>query len=356
MENYYNYKVCVLCLTYNQSAYIIDTLNGFCMQETTFPFVCTIVDDASTDGEQEVIKRYLQENFDIEDESTVRYKETDDYILTFARHKTNRNCYFAVLFLKYNHYRIQKDKMPYISEWSENVEYHATCEGDDYWIDSHKLQKQVDFLDKNPDYVLCCHETKRYNQNSGEMFFLRHKILDKYPEGFSFDSSYDGWEHEGWLTQTLTNLFRANYEGKNIYMSMTNRYDVIFMFFMKRAGKCFLMPDVMSVYRIHNGGICSGTPFVTFYFNILRAFEELNKKMDSPDAREALRRHVRVNIGNLILLREWVAIKRSIRIVNGYQSVCENVIFLFSLFFNGMIQVTRVFIGAIKTKLMGRKD
>ena len=97
------YKVCVWCNTYNQTSYIKDTMDGFCMQQTSFPFVCLIMDDASTDGEPEVIKQYLNDHFDTE-----WTKETDDYHLTLARHQENKNCYFAVYLLKYNHYSIKK--------------------------------------------------------------------------------------------------------------------------------------------------------------------------------------------------------------------------------------------------------
>lgn len=129
-------------------------MNGFTMQETNFPFACTILDDASTDGEQEVIKKYLQEHFDLDNRSVVRNEETDNYVLTFAQHKTNRNCYFVVLFLKYNHYSIKKAKNPYIKEWMGRAKYIATCEGDDYWTDPRKLQKQVAFLESHSDYGL----------------------------------------------------------------------------------------------------------------------------------------------------------------------------------------------------------
>lgn len=346
------YRVRVSCMTYNHASFIVDAMNGFCIQETTFPFVCAIIDDASTDGEQEVIKKYLQDNFDLEDQSIVRQEDSDDYILIFARHKTNTNCCFAVLFLKYNHYSIKKDKMHYISELLDNVEYHASCEGDDYWIDPQKLQKQVLFLDSHPDYVLCCHETKRYNQDTGEMSFPKHKILDRYPNGFSFDSSYDGWNYDGWLTQTLTNLFRADYEGKDIYLSMTQRYDVIFSYFITRAGKCFLMPDVMSVYRVHNQGICSGTPFTSFYLNILSAFQELNQKDNSHDARVVLQRHVWVNIGNLFFLREWSAVNQSIKAVKDVTPLFEYVVFLQTLFYQGICQIMRMSYGILKNKIM----
>ena len=61
------YLVRVRCDTYNHAAYIKDALDGFCMQTTNFPFICTIFDDASTDGEPEIIRSYLQEHFELED-------------------------------------------------------------------------------------------------------------------------------------------------------------------------------------------------------------------------------------------------------------------------------------------------
>ena len=153
-----DFLVCIRCFTFNHAPYIEDAMNGFCMQDASFPFVCTIVDDASTDGEQEVIKAYLQKHFDIDDPSIARNEETDDYVLVFARHKTNKNCFFSVFFLKYNHYsrpKAKDRKFLYISRWYDYAKYIAFCEGDDCWIDPLKLQKQVDFLEIHPDFGLC---------------------------------------------------------------------------------------------------------------------------------------------------------------------------------------------------------
>ena len=166
----YNFLVRVSCMTYNHATYIEDALNGFTMQKTNFPFVCTIVDDASTDGEQDVIKRYLERNFDLDAESDARNEETDDYFLIFAQNRINKNCYFAVLLLKYNHYQqleSRKRKLQYISEWSDNVEFIASCEGDDYWTNPNKLQKQVDFLNNHLDHGLVCTASKIYVQGVG---------------------------------------------------------------------------------------------------------------------------------------------------------------------------------------------
>lgn len=155
MEKEYKYMVAVQCMTYNQSKYILDALNGFVMQQTNFPYVVMVVDDASTDGEQEVIRKFVSEQFDINDTSVAYEKETDYAHITYAQHKTNKNCYIAVLYLKENHYSQRKTKMPYLAEWRDHVKYEALCEGDDYWIHPQKLQMQVDFLEENEEYVMC---------------------------------------------------------------------------------------------------------------------------------------------------------------------------------------------------------
>lgn len=147
---YPKFKVCCRCFTFNHAKFITDTMNGFTMQQTSFPFVCTIVDDASTDGEQEVIKQYVEDNFDFSEGSAAFNKETDYVFITYAQHKTNKNCYFAVLLLKENHYSQKKSKMLYLKEWRDLCEYEALCEGDDYWIDSNKIQMQVDYMDTHP--------------------------------------------------------------------------------------------------------------------------------------------------------------------------------------------------------------
>lgn len=189
---YPKFKVCVRCFTYNQSKYITDALNGFCMQETNFPFVCCVVDDASTDGEQEVINKYVEQHFNLEDTAVAYKKETDYAYITYAQHKTNKNCYFAVLLLKRNYYSTGEGekKMEYISEWLDNVEYEALCEGDDWWIEPKKLQMQIDFMDNNPEYGLC-HTNYKYGKgkhpgrpdvlpnddySNGKFFSVQHHI------------------------------------------------------------------------------------------------------------------------------------------------------------------------------------
>lgn len=146
------FKVRVDCITFNHAAYIVDAMNGFTMQKTSFPVATVIVDDASTDGEPDVIRKYLDDNFFL----PYRTEETDDYLLICAKHKSNYNCTFVVFLLKYNHYQVKKYKQPYFDAIT-NAEYVAMCEGDDYWIDPQKLSKQAAFMDSHPNHSLCIH-------------------------------------------------------------------------------------------------------------------------------------------------------------------------------------------------------
>lgn len=159
MSVFNDYLVCIRCKTYNHSAFITDALNGFVMQQTDFPFIAVIVDDASTDGEQEVIKAYVDEFFDHSEETGYKQWETEDAYWTFARHKENENCHFVVIYLKRNLYgnlqdRIKKDGL--MKDWC-NAKYIALCEGDDYWTDPLKLRKQVGFLESHPDCIMSVH-------------------------------------------------------------------------------------------------------------------------------------------------------------------------------------------------------
>ena len=179
---YPKFKVGTRCFTFNQAPYITDTMNGFTMQKTDFPFVCCIVDDASTDGEQKVILDYVMDNFDLSEGSAYYQKETDYAHITYAKHKTNANCYFVVLLLKENHYSRHELKLQYLKEWMDIVLYEAFCEGDDYWVDENKLQVQYDFLESNAECGMCYTNCNALYQQKG---ILVHKLLSKNTSQFS---------------------------------------------------------------------------------------------------------------------------------------------------------------------------
>ena len=238
--------VYVRCFTYNHSLYIEDALNGFTMQETTFPYVCCIVDDASTDGEQIVIKNYLNDYFDLEEKKLVQQEETDDYVLTFARHKTNLNCYFAVYFLKYNHYN-KKGKGQYIARWREKAKYIAFCEGDDYWILPQKLQMQVDFLEKHPKTGLVYTEINRYFQK--ESFFEREFFKSR-----PIKNTYDEFLMNSWFLAPCTWLYRSELSKRYpaLNSQKCHKGDTMMLLTFSKYSQVYFMDEVTAVYRILN--------------------------------------------------------------------------------------------------------
>ena len=151
-------------MTYNHASYIEDAMDGFCIQQTDFPYIAIICDDASTDGEPDVIKKYLDKHF--VDASSLDYQtwEDEEAFFIYTRNQTNPQCYFFVIFLKENYYSQKKDKTHLWQEWEKDSKYLAFCEGDDYWTESLKLQKQVEILENNPSYGMVYTDVHVYIQ------------------------------------------------------------------------------------------------------------------------------------------------------------------------------------------------
>ena len=232
--------VATRCFTFNHAPYIEDAMNGFAMQETSFPVITIIVDDASTDGEPEVIRKYLAEHF----QSPYRVEETEYANIICAKHKTNANCDFVVFLLKYNHYSIKKPKLPYLSEWNDNAKYIALCEGDDYWISPEKLQEQVGFLEQHPDYSTVYTSFKSYDVKNQKW---RPSDLRKTVSGNIY-SDIMAWEVGIW---TLTICFRAvNYKtlpqpnDKNVFTG-----DCFLFMHLSLCGKIYYLDEETAVYR-----------------------------------------------------------------------------------------------------------
>lgn len=241
MEQKYKYMVATRCFTFNHAPYIEDAMNGFAIQKTTFPVVTLIVDDASTDGEQDIIRNYLQEHF----VEPYREEETEYAHIVCAMHKTNANCIFVVFLLKYNHHSIKKSKMDYLSEWLDNAKYHAFCEGDDYWIDNHKLQKQVDYLESHEDCILVHSNFQALNNSTKEILYnasSRYKIVD----GYVFNNLFDGC-----FVRYLTVCYR-NLGLLSSIPIPTNAFagDLLLFYVLSKNGKFKFFNEEMGVYRV----------------------------------------------------------------------------------------------------------
>ena len=129
--------VSITCITYNHEQFISETIEGFLRQKTTFPIEILIHDDASTDRTADVIRKY----------------EKDHPDLIFP------------IYQKENQY--SKGNLPgKINLERAKGKYLAFCEGDDYWTDPFKLQKQVDFLELNPDFGLVHTDNNNFFENN----------------------------------------------------------------------------------------------------------------------------------------------------------------------------------------------
>lgn len=155
------YKVRIQCSTYNHAKYIEDALRGFSLQQTNFPFVCCVMDDASTDGEQDVLRRWIDNHCNADDVEVYDHPLT---IVLMAPDRKNRNCIYAIHLLKYNTWG-KPERHELLGHWRKLCEYEALCEGDDYWTDPLKLQKQVDFLESHSDYGLVYTQVEAFDEN-----------------------------------------------------------------------------------------------------------------------------------------------------------------------------------------------
>lgn len=143
------YKVLIRCNTYNHAPYIEETLNGFSLQKTGFPFVCIVVDDNSLDGEQNVIKNWISTECDIDNAKIIEIPLSTIIIVS---HMHNSDCIYAFYLLKQNLYSNAAIKDSLLKPWRDRCQYEAICEGDDYWTYDKKLSEQVLFLESHKDY------------------------------------------------------------------------------------------------------------------------------------------------------------------------------------------------------------
>ncbi len=140
--------VSVIVSCYNHELYIRECLDGILMQQTDFPFEIIIGDDCSTDNSLTILREYEQKHPDI--------------IKVIA---SKENLYSKKILLVYTQ-----------SYPKSRGKYIALCEGDDYWIDPHKLQRQVDFLESHPQYSMCFHD---YMIKNGDKMYPHHYQLKK---------------------------------------------------------------------------------------------------------------------------------------------------------------------------------
>jgi glycosyltransferase involved in cell wall biosynthesis len=212
--------VSIWCITYNHVNFIRDAIEGFLMQETTFPVEIFIHDDASTDGTVEIITEYAE-----------KYPEL-----------------FWTVLQKENQWSKGNRRILFDYHAKQRGEFIALCEGDDFWIAKNKLQNQVEILLKDPSISLvfhnaCCKHTK------SQYYFLHHSGLDK--NRFNLN---DIIEH-GWLMTTASIVHRKTYTVPSALYNYVTAGDKLIQICACLSGDAFYYDSVCSVYRIHERGV-----------------------------------------------------------------------------------------------------
>ncbi|MEO7044418.1 MAG: glycosyltransferase [Ferruginibacter sp.] len=212
----------IICLAYNHGKYIEAALTGFVTQKTTFPIEIIVHDDASNDSTVEIVKEF-----------EARYPEL-----------------FFNIYQKENQYSKGNGDVAKIVFSAARGRYIAMCEGDDFWTDSLKLKRQVDFLEKHTKYVGCFHNVEeRYEEDDDKASFL----YCNYPS--SRNISFEDLSYAN-LIPTCSVVYRNGLFNQfpNWYFSL-KMGDWPLNLLNAQFGDFWYVPKIMGVHRIHQKGL-----------------------------------------------------------------------------------------------------
>ncbi|MBF6652754.1 hypothetical protein C3B47_07585 [Flavobacterium columnare] len=208
-------KVSVCMITYNHEKYIKQAIESILMQKTNFDFELIISNDNSNDTTHKIILDLLEEHIDSKK-------------------------------IKYLHNKKNLGMMPNFIQAIQNCkgEYIALCEGDDYWTDPEKLQKQVDFLDTNKNFAICFHPVNIVYQNE----IIEDNITKKVRNHTSiYDLASGNYIH------TCSVLYRNNlYNSFPKYFYSTPVGDYFLHLLNAQYGDIYRLEETMGNYRVHD--------------------------------------------------------------------------------------------------------
>lgn len=217
-DNIPTISVCVI--VYNQAKYIIECLSSIATQQCSYPFEVIIRDDASTDGSGDVIAKYISVN----------------QLTNFKLHRVNKN----------------EGMMQNFTNTLKlcNGDYVAICEGDDYWTDKLKLEKQTSLMLTNPDCTISVHPC-----------FLHKSESNKHIVGFYKGAEIKRFDHDmvlkipGQFAPTASYMIKRNViDNLPTWFSSAPIGDFFIEMLSLKLGFGLYMPDVMCGYRVFSQG------------------------------------------------------------------------------------------------------
>jgi len=237
--------VSIACITYNHEKYIIDAMESFLMQKTDFKFEILIHDDASTDNTAKIIRNYQNEYPDLI-HAILQTENQYSQGIDVGELNTNR----------------AKGK------------YIAICEGDDFWTDPLKLQKQVEYLEAHPECSLCVHDACIVTVSKKRKRCFR---LSKKSRMFTITEIIEGG---GGLFPTNSIMYpRRLDQNKPLFYKMAPVGDYPLVIYLALHGTVYYINESMSAYRTGVSGSWTERELYNLEKNI-KHFEEISKMLD----------------------------------------------------------------------------
>lgn len=227
--------VTIRCTVFNHERYLRECLEGFVMQKTNFRFEAIVHDDASTDGSAAIIKEYAE-----------KYPEI-----------------IKPIYETENQYSKHDGSLGRIMREHTHGKYVAFCEGDDYWTDPLKLQKQVDALENNPECKICFGITETMScEGVPTGHFLPSSISHIGNFITMEDFCREQFTHGQWFGHTSTFCYLRTVDEKRAELAKTvfkdfPYGDILVILTGLLNGKGYFIHDVMSRYRLNSGGFNS---------------------------------------------------------------------------------------------------
>lgn len=245
-------QLSVCMITYNHEQFIAQAIESVLMQKTNFEFEIIICEDCSTDKTREIC---------------VSLKDKYPDKITLVLNKVNIGM------------------LPNFIQalTARSGKYIALLEGDDFWTDPNKLQKQFDFLEANPEYSICFHNAfKLYEEsNTKKIFINKTKIKDTY--------SIDDILKQNFIP-TLSCVYRNHLIKdfpKWFYDAMPG--DWFLHILNAQFGKLKYINEIMGTYRIHAGGNYSGPPQIRNFEKTIKSLESLYQEIDDKYKKKVLK-------------------------------------------------------------------
>ncbi|MEE1069437.1 MAG: glycosyltransferase family A protein [Paludibacteraceae bacterium] len=253
--------VAIKCAVYNHEPYLRDCLEGFVMQQTNFPFVAIVHDDASIDNSAAIIREYEAKYPDIIKpiyETENLYSKGDGSV----------------------------DRIMNAAIEATGAKYIAMCEGDDYWTDPLKLQKQVDFMEANPEYSMCFHKVNTLIQKTGE---IKNEFIVRDMPGKSTILDLA----EGNYIHTPSVLYRRYSGVQEQYQKMMPCLpgDYVIWMLLAERGDIYKFDEPMAVYR-YGSGIWSTDESVRPDLEMLMTLNKLWVAIDNDEVRKVLQEQI----------------------------------------------------------------